>query len=118
MASRAEGSVMDVFIEGPWWPQRVLHGAIASAMTVLMLNGCSGPKVEVASDTTWTGNVNGASVDGAGGKTFEIDSGTCAAFQKDTEGGFLRVRVKHWEGAGRWRETTAPYGIVNICESD
>lgn len=81
----------------------------------LTLTGCS-TKFEVESNTTWTGNVNGASVEGSGNKTYSTKRGEAAVFQKNTETGFLRARAKTSGlfGAGEWVRTEAAYGVVTV----
>ena len=78
-------------------------------------SGCA-KKIRVESDTSWTGNVNGSSVDGAGNKTYDLscDSDACCyTFQKDTESGSLTVRIV--KGTGTDGSTRSPYGIVSGC---
>ena len=79
------------------------------------LTGCS-TKFEVESNTTWTGNVNGASVEGSGNKTYSTTKGEAAVFQKNTEAGFLRARAKTTGlfGGGEWKRTDAAYGVVTV----
>ena len=79
-----------------------------------VLAGCS-PKIEVESDTSWTGNVGDRSVDGSGNSTFTVHHGDCAVFQKATADGVLRARAKSTFGSSDWTETTAAYGVVDVC---
>lgn len=101
---------------------------IAGAL-LLLASGCS-TKVEVQSDTSWTGVVNGASVAGQGSSTWDakIPSGGskyqgqelhgCATFTKTTESGVLRVRFHGWNGDDRWVSTSAPFGSATACPSN
>jgi hypothetical protein len=76
--------------------------------------GCAAKVIEVQSDTSWTGNVNGGSVDGSGTTSYELTGKTaCYVFQKATKAGSLRVKVK--KGMGEEPSTTAAYGVVSGC---
>lgn len=93
--------------------QRALAAAsVMFGLALIALSGCA-PKIEVASDTSWTGQVDGGSVAGRGASTFSVSG--CAVFQKDTEAGYLKARAKKWFGPGKWVETTVPYGTVTVC---
>lgn len=84
-------------------------------MIGLMVGGCS-TKVEVSSDTCWTGYVNNASVEGCRSNTWSVrEPGSCFTFQKTTAEGTLRARVKGWKGDNRWVETSTAFGVVTVC---
>lgn len=85
---------------------------LVSALALLAA-GCS-TKYEVESDTTWTGFVDHASVEGSGSRTYSAESHSSATFMKSTDGGMLRARAKGWHGDGKWHKTTAPYGAVTV----
>lgn len=85
---------------------------------------CDDRELIVESNTSWSGFIDGDdagfSRDGSGNATFELGSGTtCWAFQKDSEGGRLRVYAKTREVFGSDRHgdasTTAAYGAVSGC---
>ena len=81
-------------------------------LLTLMLGmcGCS-VKVQVESDTSWTGVVNGASVEGSGSKTYTLrESNKCVVFQKETSRGFLTIK-----GDVPTTTTTAEFGVVSAC---
>jgi len=85
------------------------------ACAALMLCGCS-RQIEVQSDTSWTGNLNGGSVEGRGYQTYTLkfeNNVSCYVFQKQTEAGFLRVKAK--KGQADEPSTTAAYGVVSGC---
>lgn len=89
-----------------------------------LLAACGDIAAEVQSNTSWSGAFGNRSVDGAGNQTIDLpdDPPQCVAVQKDTPGGYLRVRVTvsgGWlfapsQGSG-WVETTAAYGVVTAC---
>ena len=92
----------------------------------LLLAGCSSPErwAEVESDTSWSGYFENRSVDGHGDQRIDLpESGevVCAVVQKDTEDGYLRLRLCE-QGVmltpkleTEWARTTAAYGIVDRC---
>lgn len=100
---------------------------ILLAGVLLLLAGCSVDyKAEVESDTTWSGAFGDRSVDGSGAETVDLpdEHPQCCVVQKDTEGGYLKVRVVAegggWFGPGDsdWVETTASYGVVSACSEE
>lgn len=90
-------------------PMRALIGIALLSFVA----GC-GHKIEVQSNTSWTGNVNGGSVSGSGTRSYDLKGDNkCFVFQKETEGGSLRVKFK--KGTGDEPSTTAAYGVVSGC---
>ena len=92
-------------------------------LIVLMLLGC-GPdwKAEIKSNTSWSGSFDGRTVDGTGNKTVNLsnDEVVCCVVQKDTEEGYLEVRIIDDSGGlftadGEKAKTTADYGVVSVC---
>ena len=78
------------------------------------LSGCA-KKIEVQSDTSWDGYVNGGSVEGSGFRTFNMKRGEpCYSFQKRTSEGWLAVKPKGW-ASGESPHTDVPYGAVSGC---
>lgn len=87
-----------------------MHKASLLAVALLALSGCS-IKVNVESDTSWTGVVNGASVQGNGSMTYELRKDSrCVFFQKETTSGYLTIK-----GDVPTTTTTADYGVVTAC---
>ncbi len=96
-------------------------------LCMVVLVSCSVDyEAEVQSDTSWSGSFGNRSVDGSGNRTIDLpdEHPQCCVVQKDTEAGFLRVRITA-EGGGifgpddtGWVETTAAYGIVSVCSND
>ncbi|MBI5022086.1 MAG: hypothetical protein HZB59_11680 [Ignavibacteriales bacterium] len=104
--------------------------------SAIVLAGCSHKwKAEISSNTSWhgqfgTGSKNSGSsrtVDGSGNQTINVSDDVKAwcFVQKQTSGGYLKVRLKD-EGGGlfgiaagetREAETNSPYGSVTL-ESD
>ena len=79
-------------------------------LAVAALWGCAS-KIEVQSDTKWSGVVNQADVTGEGYTTYVLwYNAPGFMFSKETEAGYLRVRFK--QGKGDEPETTAPYGSI------
>ena len=87
----------------------VLGGAL------LLLGGCSKQfRVEIQSDTCWTGTINGdQGISDCGNSSYKvIGVMRCVRVHKDTVNGYLRVRID-----GRpWAETTDNLGVVQACE--
>lgn len=89
---------------------RQLKAVTALVVLVGLLTGCS-TKVKVESNTSWTGAVNGASVEGTGNTTYELrGDNKCVVFQKSTTQGFLTIK-----GDVPTTTTTAEYGVVSGC---
>lgn len=77
------------------------------------LAGCS-KKIQVESDTTWDGTVNGAAVVGSGNQTYELNGDTnCYSFRKLTAEGYLRVKIK--KGSGMDQSVADTLGEVKGC---
>jgi len=78
-------------------------------------------KAEVQSDTSWSGSFGGKSLDGRNDQVIDIpdDGYQCCIVQKNTEDGYLRLRV-YDESSGTptnvWEETTDVYGHVKWCK--
>lgn len=100
-------------------------------MITLFLAGCSVDyKVDIESDTSWSGAFDNRSVDGKGNETVDVGDTppVCAVVQKDTKEGFLTAKmVCHYRGPQKiFKEkatkdratTTAAYGVVSVCASD
>ncbi len=100
----------------------ILFGAL-----LFLSFGCSVDyKADVQSNTQWTGAFGDRSVDGSGNKIVDLpdEHPQCCVVQKETENGYLRVRVLA-EGGGLfgpedsdWVETTADYGVVTVCSKE
>ncbi len=93
--------------------------AAALGVTVLV-TGCSDYKVDVESDTTWSGVFAGKSVDGAGNSTIDVpdDGELCIVIQKNTRGGFVQVSVRDTGGSSYqtdWERTEGAYGTIEFC---
>jgi len=80
-------------------------------------------KAEVRSNTSWSGAFGNRTVDGSGYKTVDLpdEHPQCCCVQKETESGYLQVRVTadggflFGPGDSHWVETTAAYGVVTVC---
>ena len=80
--------------------------------------GCGGSgdiEAHVKSDTSWSGNFSGRSVDGSGNQ--DINMGTanqvhCVVVQKNTVVGTLSVKVDQGDPE---QTTTAAFGTVSAC---
>lgn len=83
---------------------------------LVILSGC-GNELIIESNTSWDGVVNGRSVEGGGNKVYDMDEGTCAVIQKDTERGYLNVKVKGgiFNSILEEKKTTASYGVCSVC---
>ena len=90
----------------------------------LLIIGCEANyKVKIESNTSWSGYMSGASVDGSGNRTIDIpeEDVVCATVQKETENGFVKVTLVDESpnifGGGEIasRYTDAKYGIVTVC---
>jgi hypothetical protein len=96
--------------------------------TIVIASGCGVDyKAEVQSDTSWSGAFGNRTVDGRGNKTVDLpdEHPQCCVVQKQTEQGYLRVRVKAEGGMwlfgpddSDWAETRAEYGVVSVCSKD
>jgi hypothetical protein len=94
--------------------RRAASWAAFLALALLTGTGCS-TRVEVESSGCWTGSVSGGSVQGCGAQTWSAKAGECYVFQKAQQAGYLRARVKGYNGNDRWVETSADYGVVTVC---
>ena len=91
----------------------------------LLATGCSADyKVEIESNTAWSGAFGGKVVNGSGNLTIDLpdDGLQCILLQKNTIPGYIRMRVYDvndsstaTNGAGDWVETNTPYGAVQTC---
>ena len=101
---------------------------LAIALLGLTLIGCSKDyKVEVRSDTSWSGAFGNRTVDGSGNQTIDIpdDPPECVVVQKETKDGYLEI---HLIEEGGWFlnptndyervRTTAEYGLVSDCTEE
>ena len=88
------------------------------------LAACQSKTLEIESDTQWSGSVGGTSsrtIDGSGNSSVDIDANDtiCWDFQKQTQGGRLRVYAKVHSITGNDRDgdetTTAQFGIASGC---
>jgi hypothetical protein len=94
------------------------HAAVVvSSLTVVMLvcTGCNlfQDEAHVTSDTSWSGDFNGRTVDGSGNRTVDLGGGDnpkCAVVQKKTANGFLTLKIGSDE-----KTTTAAFGVVSAC---
>jgi hypothetical protein len=102
------------------WRRLQLVASVLELVAVAAIFGAvgCGSRLQVDSNTGWTGYVHDHSVAGNGSQTFDINGGECATFQKSTDGGMVRARIKRWYGSGSWVETWAPYGVITLCEGD
>jgi len=76
-------------------------------------------RIEVQSDTSWMGAIgadgNTRSVEGFGTTAFRVQGTVASAvIQKNTEHGFLRVRIFRDGTLLASQETTAAYGVVSV----
>lgn len=94
---------------------------------LLALCGCSVDyRAEVESNTSWSGAFGNRSVDGSGNQTIDLpdEHPQCCVVQKDTESGYLKVRVVAESNSifgpsnSDWTETTAAYGVVSACSEE
>lgn len=95
-------------------------------IVALLLTGCSAQDrwAEIESDTDWSGYFENRSVDGSGSRRVDLPQEgdiVCVVVQKETEEGYLRVRIVK-EGTflappqeTEWAETRAAYGVVDRC---
>ena len=105
---------------------KLVRGAFF-VIAILLMSCSVDYKAEVQSNTSWSGAFGNRSVDGSGNQTVDLpdEHPQCIVVQKDTEQGFLRVRVAA-EGGGwlfspedsDWVETTAAFGVVSACSND
>jgi hypothetical protein len=94
--------------------------------SLLLVAGCSHDyKAEVRSNTTWSGAFNGATVDGSGDRTVDIDDEgvQCVVVQKQTRTGSLTVSIvddgNTWfKKDGESKSTSAEFGVVTVCTLD
>lgn len=101
--------------------------ALIICLGVIIFSGCAvNYKAEVQSNTSWSGSFSNRTVDGSGNRTVDLpdDPPVCCVVQKETESGYLRVRVIAKGGGilgpsdGEWVETTAAYGVVTACSKN
>jgi hypothetical protein len=92
-------------------------------ISIITICSC-GPdwKAEVKSDTSWSGSFGNSTVDGSGNQTVNLpnDEIVCCVVQKDTEAGYLEVKIVDKGGSlfatdGEKAKTTADYGVVSVC---
>ena len=94
-------------------------------LIIIVILGCSiDYKVKVSSNTSWSGYFDNRTVEGYGNKTVNVsDEGTvCATAQKETEEGYLKLKMVEYrkglfsgETTVDKAETTAAYGVVSVC---
>lgn len=89
--------------------------AVGLIVAAFVTGSCSVFRLEanVDSNTSWSGDFNGRTVDGTGSQTVSLGSGTgpkCAVVQKQTTTGYLTVEI----GSDK-KTTTAAYGVVSVC---
>jgi hypothetical protein len=83
-------------------------------LITLSMTGC-GYKAKVESDTSWSGYINNATVDGSGNRTIDLDRRESVVVQKGTKRGYLKVTIisdNPLSPDGETSETTAEYGVV------
>ena len=83
--------------------------------TLLAADGCSKThKVEIESDTCWTGTVNyELSISDCGNATYKIVGRLqCVRLTRSTASGYLRVRIDNRP----WAETTPSITQVQVCD--
>ena len=87
----------------------VLMGLVAFAAA-----GCSPRhRIQVESDTCWTGTVNNDQfIDDCGNSSYKV-IGTlrCVKIEKKTTYGYLRIRIDDHP----WADTVDQYGIIQAC---
>jgi len=83
---------------------------------LVILSGC-GNELIIESDTSWSGSINGSSIEGGGSRSYDMDNSSCATIQKDTERGYLNVKVKGgiFNSILEEKKTTASYGVCSVC---
>lgn len=95
--------------------------AAAAILLAASATGC-GQKLEVKSDTSWTGAIGGTkgkgieSVTGSGDRTF--NGYDCGTFQKSGRIGCLSAKVVYcglFARTGQSGRTCAEYGVVTVC---
>lgn len=79
----------------------------------------------IESDTEWSGFFGNRTVSGVGNATVRLeddDRDQCCIVDKETEGGFLRIRLVEdegwWDEESDWVETVAEFGTVFVCVED
>jgi hypothetical protein len=87
----------------------------------VLLTGCSDFKVKVESNTSWSGVFGETVVEGSGNREIDIadDGRACVVVQKNTVGGYLRIRIENPDDTSYqrdWDETHAAYGSVYQCK--
>lgn len=101
-----------------------MRKAIILVIISLLLMGCSVDyKVDVKSDTSWSGAFGNRTVDGQGNKTVDIadDPPVCVVVQKQTERGYLTIQIIAKGGGIFGPDDNAPvttraaYGVVSDC---
>lgn len=88
----------------------------ALLLVSLLVAGCGVFRTDahVTSDTSWSGSFDGRTIDGKGNQIISLGNGggpKCASVQKQTTGGFLKVKID----SGEEKTTTAAYGVVTVC---
>lgn len=86
----------------------------ASLAAAAATGGCSKRyRIEIQSDTCWNGVIDeGQSIFDCGTSSYKVVGALkCVRVQKTTTEGYVRVRID----SGPWAETSAPFGIVQVC---
>lgn len=93
----------------------VLSLLLAAILTAAFAaGGCSKRyRIEIQSDTCWNGVIDeGQSIFDCGSSSYKVVGALkCVRVQKSTTEGYVRVRID----GGPWGETTAPFGVVQVC---
>jgi hypothetical protein len=85
-----------------------------------VMTGCSDYKVELKSNTSWSGVFGGKTINGSGNLIIDLpDEGRqCITIQKNTVDGWVRARVydaTDTANAWEWQETGEAYGTIDFC---
>jgi len=96
-------------------------------ISVFFISCADDLRVDIESDTSWSGYFGNKTVDGSGNKSIDIpdDRPQCATAQKETELGFLTAKmIAERKGIAAIfgdekvedeATTTAAYGLVTVC---